>query len=164
MSAKQAAILRYDGTAARWQVIARGAGAAATKSQQQAGADNTVAVTPAHQQDHDSAAKAWGYFTQSGGTYTLSAGYNIASISKNSTGNLTIGFTTPFASTSFAVVATVNQFGGVGTTETVQLFIQRDACHHRDGHRRQRDQSRHQYRRLRSSVNLRKASDAKSRQ
>lgn len=128
VSAKQAAILRYDGTAARWQVIARGAGAAATKSQQQAGADNTVAVTPAHQQDHDSAAKAWGYFTQSGGTYTLSAGYNIASISKNSTGNLTIGFTTPFASTSFALVATVNQFGGAGTTETIQeVFASRSS-------------------------------------
>ncbi len=43
ISAKQAAFLRYDGTAARWQAIARGAGAAATKSQQQAGADNTAA-------------------------------------------------------------------------------------------------------------------------
>ena len=44
ISAKQAAFLRYDGTAARWQAIAHGAGAAATKSQQQAGADNTAAV------------------------------------------------------------------------------------------------------------------------
>ncbi|GAB1716614.1 MAG: hypothetical protein NTAFB05_16560 [Nitrobacter sp.] len=123
IAAKQAAILRYDGTAARWQVIGGGARAVATKSQQQAGADNTSAVTPAHQQDHDSAAKAWGYFTVSGGTYTLSAGFNIAGISKNSTGNLTISFTTPFASTSFAVIATVNQFGGVGVTETIQEML-----------------------------------------
>jgi hypothetical protein len=58
----------------------------------------------------------------------LSAGYNIASISKNSTGNLTIGFTTPFASTSFAIVATVNQFGGAGTTETIQeVFASRSS-------------------------------------
>jgi hypothetical protein len=113
IAARQAAILRYDGTAARWQAIAGGARAVATKSQQQAAADNAVAVTPARQQDHDSAAKAIAYVTQSGGTYSLSWGYNIASIVKNSAGNVTINFAAPFASTAFALDHALNLFSAV---------------------------------------------------
>lgn len=98
-------------------------GAAASKSNQQTGTDNTVAVTPAHQQDHDSSAKAWAYLTQSAGTYTNAAGYNIASITKNSTGIITVTFTTAFASTVFALIATLNQSAGVSFANTIQEIL-----------------------------------------
>lgn len=72
---------------------------------------------------YEAAPKAWAYVTQSGGTYTLSAGYNIASITKNSTGNVTITFNTAFASTSFAAVFSVNLFSAVNDSWTVQEIL-----------------------------------------
>lgn len=79
---------------------------AAAKSDQQAGSSNVLAVTPLHQQDHPSAAKAWAYVTFSGTTATIAAGYNVASVVNASTGNFTLTFTTPFASANYACVTT----------------------------------------------------------
>lgn len=76
-----------------------------TKSIQQTGTDNVAGVTALHQQDHDSAAKAWGYVTYSGATPTLAAGYNIASIAAGGTGVLTVNFTVSFASVNYVGVA-----------------------------------------------------------
>lgn len=78
----------------------------ATKSDQQTGTSTTAVVTPSQQQSHDSAAKAWAYVTQSAGTYTLVANYNVASVSKTSTGRLTVNLTTAFANANFACTAT----------------------------------------------------------
>ena len=77
---------------------------AASKSDQQSASSSTVAATPSQQQSHPSPPKAWAYYSQSGGTYTLVASYNVTSLTKNSTGNLTIQFGTAFASTAFAAV------------------------------------------------------------
>jgi hypothetical protein len=74
---------------------------AAAKSDQQAGSSNVLAVTPLHQQDHPSAAKAWVQFTVSGGVVTVNASYNIASVVRNGTGDFTITFTTAFASANY---------------------------------------------------------------
>lgn len=100
-----------------------GTGAAASKTDQQTGTSNTVAVTPLHQQDHDSADKVKGYFTFSGSTYTEAYGFNIASITRNATGDVTVAFTTPFASTNFGVEGFLNQSGGAGVTETIQEVL-----------------------------------------
>lgn len=56
-------------------------------------------------EDDPGIAKAWGYITVSGGTPTLAAGHNIASIVDTATGNVTINLTVPFASTNYVVVA-----------------------------------------------------------
>lgn len=80
----------------------------ATKSDQQTGSSTTAAVTPSQQQSHDSAIKAWVQATQSAGTYTNAANYS-ASISKTGTGTVTITWGTAFASTSYAVILTLNQ-------------------------------------------------------
>jgi hypothetical protein len=75
---------------------------AATKAQQQAGASNAVAVTPLHQQDHDSAVKAHASISVlcSGTPCTLGESYNVTSITRSAAGQYTVNFTTPFASAS----------------------------------------------------------------
>ena len=84
---------------------------AATKSDQQTGTSTTTAVTPAQQQQHDSSCKAWARVTQSGTTYTVAAGYNIASVVRNSIGNITVNFTTAFATSSWSCCVTAASGG-----------------------------------------------------
>jgi hypothetical protein len=102
-----------DAAAAR-TAVGVGTDAAASKSEQQTGTETTRAVTPARQQDHDSALKAWIHMTQSGGTYTTVGSYN-AFASKTSTGVISITWGTSFADANYAVVAMLNQTTG-GTT------------------------------------------------
>jgi len=82
---------------------------AATKSNQQTGTSATAVVTPAHQQDHDSAAKAWCNFNgTTTGTHSCNGtSYNVTSVTRTSTGNYQINFTVPFADTNYACVGTV---------------------------------------------------------
>ena len=80
--------------------------AAATKANQQAASSNVLAVTPLHQQDHDSACKAW---VECDGTGAILAGYNVTSVTHVSTGIFKVNFTTAFASANFACVATARQ-------------------------------------------------------
>lgn len=87
---------------------------AATQAQQEAGSVTTAFVTPGRQQYHNSAAKAWAVETQSGGTYSNPASYNITSISKNSTGNLTIAIATDFSSANWVAVVTPSESFIVG--------------------------------------------------
>jgi hypothetical protein len=79
-------------------------GSVAAQSDQETATSTTLAVTPGRQQFHPSAAKAWVRFTQSAGTYTQQAAYNIASFSKTSTGLVVVNLTTAFSSANFAVV------------------------------------------------------------
>lgn len=81
---------------------------AAVKSDQQTGTSATLAVTPAHQQDHDSADKAWVAFTGSNGA--IQASFNITSVTRNSAGIYTVVFTAPFAAATYA--CTVNTEAG----------------------------------------------------
>lgn len=79
----------------------------ATKSQQQTGTASNLLVTPSQQQQHDSAAKAWCIFngTTPGGGGTGNpciTAYNITGVTRNSAGNYTAFFSTPFAAGSTA--------------------------------------------------------------
>jgi hypothetical protein len=90
---------------------------AATKSDQQTGTSTTAVVTPSQQQQHDSAAKAWAVFDAAG---SLSASYNVTSVTKNSTGDFTVNFTTAFATANYtchitAEAAASNGWGQVKT-------------------------------------------------
>lgn len=80
----------------------------AAQSDQETGTSVTTVVTPGRQQYHNSAAKAWARCTESAGTYTLAASYNIAggTCGKDGTGELTPTFTTAFSSTAYVCVAT----------------------------------------------------------
>lgn len=67
-------------------------------------ADSSFVATPS-----PSIAKAWAYCTNSAGTYTLAASYNIsgATCGKTGTGALTISFTTAFTNSNYACVGTI---------------------------------------------------------
>lgn len=100
---------------------------AASKATQQTGSSAVTVVTPSQQQSHDSAAKMWAYFTESGGTYTNAASYNVASFVKNSTGDVTLTLSTAFASTSYACTVNSNSVGSgtnVGTTVKTASTVQ----------------------------------------
>jgi hypothetical protein len=73
-----------------------------TKAVQQAATDNTIGVTPAHQQDHPSAAKAWVKFSGVGGV-TVLASYNIGTIVRAGLGSYSIPFLTPFATANYVI-------------------------------------------------------------
>lgn len=86
---------------------------AATKAQQQTGTDNNVNVKPAHQQDHDSAAKAICNFAgATPGTHACAFSYNVTSVTRTGTGAYTVTFTVPFTSvTSYGCTATSTNAG-----------------------------------------------------
>lgn len=78
---------------------------AATKAQQQAASSSNVFVSPAQQQNHPSAASFWCYFDgTTTGTNAPLAGFNVASVTRNSAGNYTINYTTNFSSTNYCVI------------------------------------------------------------
>lgn len=105
---------------------------AAVKSDQTTATSNTTAVTPAVQQYHPSAVKAWANFNGSSGS--VNAGYNVTSVTKNATADYTVNFTTAFANANYAANCTPNgfhsggahegQMGQIGTqsTGTCQVF------------------------------------------
>lgn len=97
----------------------------ATKANQQTGTSNAVAVTPLHQQDHDSAAKIWVMFTGSAvnGGQAINAGYNLTSVVRSSLGIYVVTFATAFASSAYACVASSNG----GTTDGAVEFITQTA-------------------------------------
>lgn len=105
---------------------------AATQAQQEAGSATTSYVTPAVQQSHPSAAKAWFALNWSGGTPTNLASYNVTSYTDTGTGTVTVNLTTAFSSASYAVAlgyqsmdSTVQQqwiFDKSGSTASASRF------------------------------------------
>lgn len=75
---------------------------AATKGQQEAGSSSAVAVTPAVQQYHPSATKAWAYYDTATG---IPASYNVTSNTDTGNNNHTITWTVAFASTNYCAIA-----------------------------------------------------------
>jgi len=49
-------------------------------------------------------AKAWGNFSNNGSTITVNASFNVSSITRNGTGQMTINLTTPLTSTNSVFV------------------------------------------------------------
>lgn len=87
----------------------------ASKSDQQTGSSTVKSVNPAHQQDHDSAAKAWAIFHWSGSAIVIDASYNISSISRVGAGIYTVNFTTGFASALYSCQVSVEDGGNTST-------------------------------------------------
>lgn len=100
---------------------------AAVKSDQTTGSSTSVAVVPGVQQFHDSAAKAWLWMTQSGGTYTNAASYGVTSFTKNGTGDVTVTFSTAFTSANYSCVASTASssilIAGINKSTTAIEFI-----------------------------------------
>lgn len=77
----------------------------AAKSDQTTATSTTLAVTPARQQNHPSAIKAWAKFSDNGTSVSVLASFNVSSITRNGTGDYTVNFTTAFANTNYVGVA-----------------------------------------------------------
>lgn len=86
---------------------------AATQAQMEAASSTAAAVTPGRQQHHPSAAKAWAQISYSGGTPSVTAGHNVASLTDSGTGAIGVNLTTAFSSSAYCVVATPVSTGAV---------------------------------------------------
>ena len=93
--------LRIGGTLS---ATAAAGGIIATKAQQEAGTVATSLVTPSTQQQHNSAAKAWGKVSFSGGTPTLEKGYN-AAITDSGLGVSTISMLSAMSGSAYTAIA-----------------------------------------------------------
>lgn len=78
---------------------------AATQAEQEAGVSATKYVSPARQQYHPSAAKAWADVDMTG-TMTLDANYNVTSVTDDGVGLFTLTWDVDFSSASYVVVGT----------------------------------------------------------
>ncbi len=115
-AAGDAGIVEYLGSG-NWRVISyvKASGLpiintpAASQAEQEAASSNTVLVTPQNQHFHPSASKCWGLVTVSGGTPTLTTGYNVTSITDVDVGRLTVTINNDFSSANYAVLATVER-------------------------------------------------------
>lgn len=93
---------------------ASGSVAAATQAEMEAAASTSVYASPGRQQFHVSAAKAWAVIKPAAGTPTLSANYNISSITDNGVGLYQVNIGTDFSSADYAVVSGYNRANGTG--------------------------------------------------
>jgi hypothetical protein len=93
---------RYIGSAWRTEVATSttyGTVKLATSSDQQTSTGTDNAVTPSTQQQHRSAIKAWAKFVGSNGTIT--AGYNVSSVTRTGTGAYTVNFASNMNDTNY---------------------------------------------------------------
>lgn len=92
----------------------------AVKSDQQTGTSTILAVNPARQQDHDSAAKAWATWT--GSTGALTSSYNVSSVTRSSAGVYVVNFTTAFSSANYSCLLGTNASGQLFTTIAANTY------------------------------------------
>jgi hypothetical protein len=89
--------------------------AAASQAEQEAATSNTVMVTPANQQYHPSAPKAWARFAgATAGTNAPSKGYNVTSITRTGTGAYTVNLAITMSDSVYAVVVSANGTSNAG--------------------------------------------------
>ena len=87
---------------------------AATQANQETATSTSTYVSPARQQYHPSAAKAWVVFIGTG-TVAITASYNVTSITDNGgSGDYSANFTTAFSSIHYACVCSPRQSSGGG--------------------------------------------------
>lgn len=80
---------------------------AATQAEAEAGTSNSRVMTPGRTQNHPGVAKAWAQILISGGTPSIVSSHNIASITDNGTGDVTLTFTTAFSSANYCAIAQI---------------------------------------------------------
>lgn len=88
---------RADGT----PLVAAASVSAASQAQQETGSATNVYVSPGRQQFHPSSVKAW-VFVSNSGTPTISASYNMTSLTDNAVGDITAVWNVDFSSANYA--------------------------------------------------------------
>jgi hypothetical protein len=112
-----AQVLTADSTTAtglKWATASSGL-SAATQAEMESASSTAVAVTPARQQYHPSAAKAWVQFNGTS-TYTINASYNVSSVSSIGTAQYRISWSTAFSSASYAYSMNCEKLTTAGPT------------------------------------------------
>lgn len=105
-------VTKEDGTAV---VVAASGLTAASQAQVEAVTSDAVALTPLNGKYHPGVAKAWCVVDVSGGTPSLTANLNVASITDNGTGDFTINLTTALSTSALCAVGMVRGPSGEGT-------------------------------------------------
>lgn len=111
---------------------------AVAKSDQTTGTSNVLAVTPLHQQDHASAAKAWCMWVgATAGTNACTVGYNVTNVTKVGTGTYNVNLTTAFATANYTCSVNASTAGAgfslgfsdssVNTSSLVRVAYQNSA-------------------------------------
>lgn len=97
--------LEYNGTSGKLHILqpVEVGLQPASQAQQEAAVSSAVAVTPANQQFHPSAAKVW----MKGVGTTIAASYGVTSISSGGTGIQTITFSTAFSSVDYCAQCSI---------------------------------------------------------
>lgn len=78
----------------------------ATQAEVEAATDTGRATTPGTMHYHPGVAKFWALVTVSGGTPSVTASYNVTSVTDNGTGDLILTIATDFSNANWAVFAT----------------------------------------------------------
>lgn len=92
---------------------------AASQAEMEASSSTTVPVTPGRQHYHPSAPKAWCMFNgQAAGTNAPTAGYNVASVTRNGEGDYTITFTNAMSSANYCVIGS-SEVASAGSPRTL---------------------------------------------
>jgi hypothetical protein len=94
--------------------------AAATKADMQGPVSTTLSVTPAQVQNHPGVSKINALIGSAG---NIATGYGLNSVTKVGTGDYQLNFTTPFISTSYAVVVTLENAAGYAIVPTVNRAV-----------------------------------------
>jgi hypothetical protein len=94
--------------------------ALAVEADMETASSSTLLPTPSVIKHHPGVAKAWCYITLSGGTPTLTSGYNVASVSDVGVGNFDITFTTAFATTNYIGIGTIFASDSATSNLTIQ--------------------------------------------
>jgi hypothetical protein len=101
--------------------------AVAGQSDMETPTSSAIIVTPAVVKNHPGVAKAWALITWSAGTPTLTTGHNIASLTDNGTGDVTITFTTAFSSADYVVVRSMTSSSGGSSAAYDPIIVSRAA-------------------------------------
>lgn len=98
---------------------------AASQAEQETGTATNRYVSPATQQYHQSAVKAWGKITVSGGTPTLAVSYNTTSITDTATDQVTVTINNDFSSANYALTVSIEAATTTlsATTTSLAVFI-----------------------------------------
>lgn len=83
-------------------------GTYATQAEMETATSTTTAVSPGRAQYHPGVSKAWVKFNSTG---TISASYNVTSVTQNGTGDYTINFTTAFSSANYVICGFAHKTG-----------------------------------------------------
>lgn len=90
----------------RYEPVAVTTATAATQANQESATSSVVFASPATQQFHPSAAKAWVLYNQSTGPSVLGS-YNVTSVTDNGAGLYTVNWDTDFSDTNYSCLVSV---------------------------------------------------------